>query len=274
MSIINVEDLVREISPDNPCGENLEYDPAFQEMERMVLSKPEQQLGDIIIPAEEPNWREVRQQAIDLLARSKDLRIAVYLIQALTQTHGLGGLNDGLAVLQRLLEQYWDTIYPELDEEDNNDPTMRINTLISLVDPATILQAVNDAPVVSSMTMGKYSIRDTQIATGAITASAGDGELPELPAIEAAFMECDLDELQQTAESVIEAIGHLNSIDALLTSQAGPGNAPDLDALAHLLKEGSKILSERLARRGVASALDTDQEDVTATESAPQPVTG
>ena len=69
MSVINVEELLQEVSPDVPCGEDLEYDPEFGEMTRAAEGKPEQQMGDSVVPAEDPDWRDVRDKALSIFSR-------------------------------------------------------------------------------------------------------------------------------------------------------------------------------------------------------------
>ncbi len=88
------------------CGEDLEYDPVFAKMERAAQGKPEQQYGDTLIPAEDPEWPELRRLALAVLARSKDLRAIGHLIEALLHTDGLTGFNAGLALLRGSLERY------------------------------------------------------------------------------------------------------------------------------------------------------------------------
>src|SRR5580698_4323912 len=127
MPVTNIEALLAPVSADDPCGADLEYgDPAFTAFDRATQGKPEQQIGSTIIPAEEPDWKAVGRQAIDLLARTKDLRVAVQLTKALLHTDGLRGLADGLTVLQRFVESYWEGLHPRLDPSDGNDPTMRV----------------------------------------------------------------------------------------------------------------------------------------------------
>ncbi|MCP4043351.1 MAG: type VI secretion system protein TssA, partial [Gammaproteobacteria bacterium] len=62
MAKIDIDMLLREVSADSPCGEDLEYDSDFGELERTAESKPEQQYGDTVVPAEEPEWGEVKKQ--------------------------------------------------------------------------------------------------------------------------------------------------------------------------------------------------------------------
>ena len=75
MQVANIEVLLAPVSADNPCGADLEYgDPAFAALDRATRGKPEQQIGSTVIPAEEPDWKAVGRQAVELLGRTKDLR--------------------------------------------------------------------------------------------------------------------------------------------------------------------------------------------------------
>lgn len=56
---MNIDEFLAPISPDNPCGENLEYDADFQAMGQASQGKAEQQFGDTIIPAEPADWNTV-----------------------------------------------------------------------------------------------------------------------------------------------------------------------------------------------------------------------
>ncbi|MDE9448306.1 type VI secretion system ImpA family N-terminal domain-containing protein, partial [Xenorhabdus bovienii] len=61
---MNIDALLKPISEESPCGEELEYDIEFMELENSLIGKVEQQFGDITIPAEPPNWLQVEKQAI------------------------------------------------------------------------------------------------------------------------------------------------------------------------------------------------------------------
>ncbi|MDF1553069.1 MAG: type VI secretion system protein TssA [Deferrisomatales bacterium] len=257
MSVLDVEQLLQPVSDTSPCGEDLEYDPAFGELERLSQRKPEQQMGDTVIPAEEPNWKEVKQRAVELLARGKDLRVAVVLARALTRTDGLLGLEAGLAVVEGLLQRYWGEVHPLLDPDDDNDPTLRVNTLASLCDQEALLGAVRLAPLVSSRGFGRFSLRDVQLATGAVVAPEGTA-VPDAASIDGAFMEAALEELQDLSAAAMRATERIRAIETLVTEQVGVGNAVDLGDLPALLREVQHVLSERLAQRGVGPG---NQED-------------
>jgi type VI secretion system protein ImpA len=249
MSVIDVNGLVKDLSPDSPCGENLEYDPAFGELERAARGKEEQSLGDSVVAAEPPDWRDVRKRCLDLFERTLDLRVAVYLARALLSTDGLAGFAEGLSLVRALLERYWSCVHPQLDPDDDNDPTFRVNTIVTLCDRTATLATLQDAPLVSSRAMGRFGLRQILIASGELATPAGDHEAaPDQATINAAFMDADAAEVQATADSVTRSMGDVAAIDACLMEQAGSAHAPDLSPLQDALKHMQTILNSHVAQ--------------------------
>src|SRR5882757_4175500 len=109
---MDLEPLLAPVSPDDLCGANLESDGSFAEIERLSQGKPEQQIGKTIVPAEEPDWKTVQKKSTEVLARSKDLRVAAQLTKALLRNSGWPGLATGLGLLRGLVERYWDGVHP------------------------------------------------------------------------------------------------------------------------------------------------------------------
>jgi type VI secretion system protein ImpA len=248
---VDIGGLLEESNPEAPSGENLEYDPGFVELVRIAQGKPEQQMGDAVVAGEEPDWRAVRSKALELLARSKDIRLAVYLTRALVRTDGLAGLSDGLALTHGLLERHWDTLHPQLDPEDDNDPTMRVNTLVALCDEDAMLRAVRETPLVASRAIGRFSLKDVLVATGQLPAPASQDAPPETSIIDAAVMDADLEALQATAGALARARELAGSVEMVVTEKVGVGRAADFSDLSNLLKQAGKVVNEWLLRRGV-----------------------
>ena len=253
MSRIDVDSLLNEVSADLPCGENLEYDPEFGEMERATQGKPEQQLGDTLIQAEDPDWPTVNKKVVSLFSRTKDLRAAVYFTQAMVHTDGLVGLRDGLKLIQGLLEKYWESVHPQLDPSDKNDPTLRINTLLTLCDPSTVLQSIREATLVKSSAFGKITLRDILVSTGKFSLPTGSKEkILEQSTIDAAFMIAQLEELQSIADAIRQSLDSIATIEALLMDKVGAKQMADFSALPNLLKEAQQIMTEHLTQRGAS----------------------
>ena len=258
---IDIESLLTPIGEESPCGEDLSYDPTYMELERIAQGTPEQQVGDTVVEAEEPNWRDVRKQATELLGRTRDLRVVVYLGLSLLKTEGVSGLRDGLLLLRNVIEKYWDTVHPQLDPDDDFDPLERVNILSQLSpppevyeDPMKFKQRLRETPLCNSKQLGQFSLRDILVARGEMSPGDAATAPPEMSVIEGAFQDSDVEELQATAAAAGEAGEHLGVIDSLITQYVGVGRAPDLGEFQSILKEITGLVNEFLARRGVAGA--------------------
>jgi type VI secretion system protein ImpA len=63
-------------------------------------------------------WRPVLQQSPKLLTeQAKDLEIACWYLEALVRKEGFAGLRDGFALIDALVEKFWDGLFPEPDED-------------------------------------------------------------------------------------------------------------------------------------------------------------
>ncbi len=267
MSELDVEGLLQPIAEEEPCGPNLEYDAAFAEFEAAGQGKPEQQYGDTVIPAEDPDWKQVKTTGVKLLARTMDLRVACALSKAILVDDGWPNFGNVLKLVRGYLETYWETVHPELDPDDGNDPTERVNTIASLADRDTTVRIVRTAPLVSSRMMGKFSLQDVEIAKGEHP-PLGDDPAPEMSAIEAAFMDCDLESLQADAAGAREALESVEAIESSLTASVGAGNAINLDRLRDPLSAACQLLEARVAARTGGAPIATE-EPAAADDDAP-----
>jgi type VI secretion system protein ImpA len=262
VNVIDFEPLLVELTPEFPCGEkDLEYDPAFVELEKKIEGIPEIEIGGKIVQeAKEPNWAEIQTAAGELLTRTHDLRVAISLTRALQHTEGLIGLKDGLKLLQCLVERFWDTLYPQLAPEDNNDPTQRINILMALCDRETMIAPLTGVTLCISPKMGQYSLRDIHAATGKLAISKNDDKpAPSMATIEAAFKDCDIKMILTAAAAVDESLLSLSSLEELLKEKMGPGSAPNFEELCQVLKEIDDLLSRQLAKRDVFKSSAPDK---------------
>lgn len=253
---LDLEALVAEVSPDGPCGVDLEAANELFAFELKLKGTPEDQFANK--PAQPPNWREIRDESIALFSRSHDLRIALALLQSLLHTEGLPGLRDGLTLVRGLLEKHWADLYPRLDPEDDNDPTQRVGILSALCNLNSVLNPITYAAIVESPKLGRFSLRDWRVASGKQSAPDTNAELPQLATIQAAFTDAELDSLTRLNDAAVGCLDQVAAIDTFLTSIVGSETAPDLRPLSDLLKEMRAPIAEELARRGAVDASDAD----------------
>jgi len=256
--MLDIKRLLDPVSEEKPSGPNLEYDAAYTALARATQGKPEQELGETKVSAEPPKWDDVQKQALDLFLRTKDLRVTTWLVSALLHTSGLSGLREGLNLLYALIVEYWGSIHPKLDPDDDNDPTERINILLLLSDPQLMLLSVRDASLVNSKIFGRFSLRDLSMASGVEAAS--DGQPPEIATINAAFTDIPSETLQSTADAVSECIRHIQSIEAFVSEKVGVSYSPSFKDLVDLLKEIDQVLLEQLGRHGVKETASNEEK--------------
>jgi len=164
MPDVELESLLSPLPGDAPCGADLEYDPAFRALETAAAGKAEQQYGATIIAAQGPDWPAVHSHALLLAARTRDLRVAVWLTRSGARLAGLPAAVQGLQLVQGLLERHWDHVHPLLDASEGNDPTARVNALLPLVHPAAGLADLRGASVTGQK--GGVTVRDIELALG------------------------------------------------------------------------------------------------------------
>jgi type VI secretion system protein ImpA len=196
----------------------------------------------------------VRAKALELLGRTKDLRVAVHLSQAALNTEGFPAFCECMALVRGYLNRYWETLHPRLDPDDGLDPTLRVNLLLTLCDKQSTLQYLRRAPLVASRVLGRFGLRDLQIAAGEIPAPPNMETPPTTASIDGAFTDCDLEELKNTAKSVRDAAEHVVAIEADLTQRVGTASAASLEPVVSELKQADAVLTEQLKRRGVFDA--------------------
>jgi len=240
---LSAEELIQPISEDLPCGEDLEYDPAFQQMESMMQTKPEQEFGDTIIPGEGPDWKGVSEQVDDLLVRTRDLRVLTNAALADLHLNGLGAFSDSLESLNACIEAHWDTIYPELDVEDNNDPTMRFNILQLLDDHDLVCVGLEKAPLVELKGLGAFSMRDIELAEGR-SDPVGDEEVQDIALIQGAFSEADTDAMTALGEGVSGSITQLKRLAELWDQFTVDSPALSIDETLDVLTQIHKAISK------------------------------
>ncbi|GMG81615.1 type VI secretion system protein TssA [Paralimibaculum aggregatum] len=230
---LDIDALLKSLGDDAPSGEDLEYDPAFIDLELAAMPKEEQQVGDSIIAAEDPDFKEVVKHAVAVLQRAHDLRAAVFYAHAALRLEGLKGFEQALVYIRRCCEEFWDTCHPQLDADDNNDPTMRMNAIAGLAGHDTVLRALRMAPLTNSRAMGRFSLRDIQIARGEMPPGKDDDPV-ETSVISAAFQDTKREDLIALNESIKSCRQTLKDFEKVLDDKVG-SFGPDLSNLSRTL---------------------------------------
>jgi type VI secretion system protein ImpA len=216
----DVLDLAAPIRADRPCGDSLEDTPTMGSFDAYQL------FGQAAALDPPPLWDEIRQRSLETLATSKDIRILAHLAVARLRLEGLAAFFDTLTVAAHWLESYWADVYPLIEE----DAIMRRNALASFADPVAIIDPLRRAVLVSSRQHGRFSLRDIDIASGAVK-PVEEEIAPDAARIDAAFESAALDELKSLQQGVLAGLTALKAMDAQMRDKGGTEAGPGFDRL-------------------------------------------
>lgn len=274
MPPFDLSGLQAPVSGDEPSGPDLEFDAGFSALERAAQGKPEQQFGSTIIPGEDPDWKEIVALSGPLLERTRDLRVLSHLAVARLHLQGLPAFAEVVEAIRALLEAQWDTVHPQLDPEDDNDPTLRANALLRLAHAGTVLKHLRGLPLASSLRAGQFSWRDVALATGEIE-SDPDAEKPSESTIRSAFQDTDATRLVTLRDAALQAAESATGIGSVFDSRAGYGTGPDFGDLAKLLRQLARTI-DRYAILGDTTEAPAEEpaEEAAYAEAGAAPIAG
>lgn len=235
MPPLSAEILLAPVTEDDPCGPDLEFDADFGALNRAAEGKPERQSGSAVIPAEDPDWREVESQAEALLRRTRDLRVLVHYAHARLHRQGLVGFAAAVAMASELLAAQWDGVHPRLDPEDDNDPIGRKNALAALAHPRIVMRQIRGITLANARG-AQLTWRQISLAAGRIQPEKTDPKVT-VDQVRGAFADSDRDTVFALRAAADGAASALRAINATFDDRAGHGSGPDFDDLGKLLRE-------------------------------------
>jgi type VI secretion system protein ImpA len=265
-----LETLLKSLGDDAPSGPNLEYEPVFAALDMAAQQGEERQAGNEIIEAEPPNYGDVIGKAKAVLEQSHDIRAAVHLGVAELHVNGFMGLAEATTYMRGCLEGFWDTCHPQLDADDDNDPTMRVNAVLGLSD-AAMMKGIRLAPMTQSQAFGRVNLRDIEIANGEATASGSEDRVLDSASIAAAFKDTKEDVLQGIFSAARTVRDDLSAIDAAFDAQI-PGQGPDLSGARKMMHRVVTRLAAETGGSAEAAAESSDDEAPAGTPSEAAPV--
>jgi len=153
----SAEDLLKPIDGPNPSGADLRYDE--------IYSKIKEARREEAVPP--PGMTESDRKVADnplviklttevLTKKTKDLWLAAWLTEAWLKQSGFGAFKEGLALCHGLVEKFWDTVYPAIED---GDAEMRAA-------PLEFLGTRLEIPLKSVRLVAKepYGLTDVQVA--------------------------------------------------------------------------------------------------------------
>ena len=153
--ILDLDELLAPIPGPNPSGRSLAYEPEYDALQEARRAEDDTLQGDWQRKAKVAEWDRVIDLGRDNLRRlTKDLRIAGWVAEALARRHGFAGLRDGLRLVRGLIDGYWPTCYPEVED---GDLEARAAALASLNQEKLLPLLIRSMPLTDDMNERRYS---------------------------------------------------------------------------------------------------------------------
>jgi type VI secretion system ImpA family protein len=219
----DIEALLAPVSEDEPSGPDMSYDDARIQIE----SAFETSFSDDSERASDFNWQETIN-AIDVqLEQTKDVWLAVYLMRAGAFAGQLETVVDGAAILAGMLDRFWDTLHPTLDEYGLQG---RVGPCQSLAGIPEFLGPLRRMTLVAHPRLGAYSSADFERFAENGADEDGYGMF------RAAMQEVGPDDVAAVFEKIDSLAGSLNAVDGVFSMQAD-GEGPNLASCHDALKQ-------------------------------------
>jgi type VI secretion system protein ImpA len=275
-------DLERSLAPiadEAPSGRDLDYDPAFQAL--LTAAEPgreELDGGDdrkLFLPRQR-DFGQIRREAQKLLETGRDLRVLTILAEALTVTEGPAGLVAGLTLISRSLRDHWETIYPQLDRDEQapaDQAAARLNALRRLADPEGMLLELRRLPLAEVAGEGGVGLRALELARGDSQPLPYETS-PDLSSLETALKAAGPTVLAEQLAALEAASAEIQAIDRLVAARiADPAARPDLSPLTSLIAKMRATLDPYSATSSPAAPVAKAVGPRPA-EPAPRPTAG
>jgi type VI secretion system protein ImpA len=270
-------DLLNPISEASPGGENLYYSPVYDKIKEARREDEDAPQGQWQHERKLADWPLVIKLAGEALAtKSKDLQLAAWLTEAMLRREGIAGLREGLDLLRGLIENFWEHLYPELEDGDAEFRATPVQWIGDRLE-----EAIRRAPLTrsgldwfkykESRTVGyeqdaegneqKQQARQTAIQEGKITAEEFDAAFAATPKAFYVQLMADLD-------------GALESVEALgqLCEEKFGDAAPSFGRLRSFLndvRQDARILLQK--KRQVEPDEDAAAEEAVEETAEPEP---
>ncbi len=112
------DDLLNPIPGDNPSGASLRYERIYDQIKEARTEGEDSILGNLAAPKKADLNLVIKLAGEALATKSKDLQLLAWLTEAMLKKEGIGLVQPCLKLFRDMQEQFWDTLYPVIEEGD------------------------------------------------------------------------------------------------------------------------------------------------------------
>jgi type VI secretion system protein ImpA len=248
------DDILNPIPGDNPSGQSLRLSLLYDRIKEARREDDTLAQGAWQHERKLADHGQVIQLAQDAIAtQSKDLQLAAWLCDSLLRKEGIGGLRNGFALCEGLLDRFWDSLYPQTEDgefEDRVAPLEWISAKLLIPIKSVALsraghsyfQYIDSRSVEyedAAKSKDQKAAREKALKDGKLAPEVFDKSFGETPRAFYADLETQFD---RTVESV-------RRLDETSLAKFGVNAAPSFTRLQETLEEVRHVVRQLLQKK-------------------------
>jgi type VI secretion system protein ImpA len=247
------DDLLTPISGSNPGGQSLRYDPVRDRIKDARREEFEAPQGAWKTEVKTADWDLVIRLAGEAIAeRSKDLQMAVWLVDAHVRKESFAALAPGFDFLRGLVDDFWDTLHPEIEDGDWEERAGLLAWLgLELEKPLRLLPLAGGlswSNYKDSLTVGTETDAKTQERRQRREQLIGEGKISGELWAEAvvAAKKTDSEKLWKSLDKALESLGRLGEV----CDRRFPHDPPGFSKTRSAIEEISNLVRSLVLEKG------------------------
>lgn len=277
-SILDIAELLAPISEDQPTGKDLRLDPSplssYQTIRTARSAARDAEKNNLYNEGSgdaEEYWRKILTIAPKVLREeSKDLEVATWLTEAMLRRYGFQGLRDSMQLIEGLLNQYWDNIYPMPDEDGVETRVSPLAGLNGRPNDGVLIAPIRRIPLTEGYTPGPFAYYQYQQAVDLERITNDDAREAKAEKlgfkfsnIEQAVAESSENFFVTMLDDITSIVESCKSIEKLLDTLCGSEEAPSTRAIVTTLEECRAAINHIAKHKlPIAEAYPIEEDEV------------
>ena len=112
------DDLLNPIPGENPSGASLRYERIYDQIKEARTEGEDSILGELAAPKKADLNLVIKLAGEAVATKSKDLQLVAWLTEAMVKKEGIALVQPCLKLFKDMQEQFWDTLYPIIEDGD------------------------------------------------------------------------------------------------------------------------------------------------------------
>lgn len=251
-ALIDLEALLAPIFDGQPAGNDCRFDPSptsyYQQVKgarNAARSAERNNMYSGTNDEADEHWRTVLGLAPKVIQeQSKDLEVACWYCEAMIRRYGFAGLRDAFAIIEGLVDRYWDNLYPMPDEDGLETRVSPLAGLNGEGAEGVLLAPIRNTIITEGSSVGPFSYWEYQQAAEAHRITdfeAREDKVNKLgysiETVEKAVMESSSDFFINLRDDLSQAIATYKAVSAKLDEICGAYDAPPTRNILNILEE-------------------------------------